>query len=142
LSGFKTCNKLPQIVARAEADALQADEALLLGPGGWAVEGTSSNLFWIQNGTPFTPPLSSGALPGITRAAVFELCQKLGLPCREANIKAEQLLLSEGVFMTLSSLGIVAASQLDSRPLAHSPITDRIGGAYSDLLLSETQPDS
>jgi aminodeoxychorismate lyase len=138
-SMFKTCNRLPQIVARAEADGLGADEALLLNPEGCTVEGTSSNLFWIQDGTVFTPPLSSGVLPGITRAAVFEICQRLGLPCQETNIRVEQLLLSEGVFLTLSSLGVVAASQLNNRPLAHSPIADRIRNAYSDLLLSETQ---
>jgi len=139
LSRFKTCNKLPQIVARAEADALGADEALLLGQDGWAVEGTCSNLFWITDRTLLTPPLSSGALPGITRAAVFELCAKLGVSCREANAKPEQLLACEGVFLTLSSLGIVAASHLDKQPLAHSPIADRISAAYSELLISQTQ---
>jgi len=139
LSMFKTCNKLAQIVARDEADAVGADEAILLNPAGWAVEGTGSNLFWIQGATLFTPPLSSGALPGITRAAVFELCQKLGLPCQEVNITPEQLLLSEGVFLTLSSLGIVAASHLDNRPLAHSSIIERLSAAYSELLFSETQ---
>jgi aminodeoxychorismate lyase len=139
LSLFKTCNKLPQIVARAEADAVGADEALMLNTEGCAVEGTGSNLFWIQDGTVFTPPLSSGALPGITRAAIFEICQRLGLPCQEINISVEQLLLSEGVFITLSSLGVVAASQLNNRLLAHSTTADRIRDAYSELLLSETQ---
>jgi branched-subunit amino acid aminotransferase/4-amino-4-deoxychorismate lyase len=139
LSWFKTCNKLPQIVARAEADALGADEALMLNPEGWAVEGTASNLFWIQDGTVFTPPLSSGALPGITRAAILEICQRLTLRWQEASIKADHLPASEGVFLTLSSLGVVAASQLNNRPLGHSPIADRIRDAYSELLLSETQ---
>ena len=139
LSLFKTCNKLRQIVARAEADAVGADEALLLNAEGWAVEGTSSNLFWIQDGTVFTPPLSSGALPGITRAAIFEICHRLGLPCQETYIRVEQLLVSEGIFLTLSSLGVVAASQLDNRPLEHSTTADRIRDTYSELLLSETQ---
>lgn len=138
LAGFKTCNKLPQIIARAEVDAVGADEALLLNTDGWVVEGASSNLFWIQNGSLFTPPLSMGALPGITRAVVFELCQKLDLGCREANTKPQQLQSSDGVFLTLSSLGIAVASQLDKRPLPHSPLADRISTAYSELLLSET----
>jgi aminodeoxychorismate lyase len=137
LAKFKTCNKLPQIIARADADAAEADEALLLNTDGWVVEATSSNLFWIQDRNVFTPPLASGPLPGITRAVVFELCQKMHLPCREANAKTEQLLQSEGVFLSLSSLGIVVVSHLDKKPLAQSPIADRIRVAYSELLLSE-----
>jgi aminodeoxychorismate lyase len=140
LSMFKTCNRLTQIVARAEADAVGADEALLRNAEGWAVEGTGSNLFWIRDGAVCTPPLSSGALPGITRAAIFELCQRLGLTCQETNIRVEQLLLSEGVFLTLSSLGMVVASQLNKQPLGHSATADRIRDAYAELLLSETQP--
>jgi aminodeoxychorismate lyase len=140
LAKFKTCNKLPQIIARAEADAVAADEALLLNTDGWLVEGASSNLFWIQDGNVFSPPLISGILPGITRAVVFELCQNLGLPCREVNAGADQLLQSEGVFLALSSLGIVIAAELNQQALTQSPLAGRISAAYTDLLLSETQP--
>ena len=70
LAHFKTCNKLPQIMARAEADAAGADEALLLNTEGYVVEGASSNLFWIKGRTVCTPPLASGILPGVTRQVV------------------------------------------------------------------------
>jgi aminodeoxychorismate lyase len=139
LAKFKTCSKLTQILARADADAAKADEALLLNTDGWVVEATSSNLFWIQEGNIFTPPLAIGPLPGVTRAVIFELCQKLRLPCREANAKPELLLQSDGVFLTLSSLGIIVASHLDNKPLLQSPIADRVDAAYSELLLSETR---
>src|SRR5205814_5906320 len=56
LARFKTCNKLPQILARSEADSVNADEALLLNTNGDVVEASSSNLFWIENGTIRTPP--------------------------------------------------------------------------------------
>src|SRR6185503_10796529 len=48
LAHFKTCNKLPQILARAEAEAAGADEALLLNSEGEVAEAASSNLFWIE----------------------------------------------------------------------------------------------
>src|SRR5213593_2119906 len=48
LAQFKTCNKLPQILARAEADAAGAEEALLLNTDGFVVEASSSNLFWLE----------------------------------------------------------------------------------------------
>ena len=78
LAHFKTCNKLAQILARAEADAAGANEALLLNTDGFVVEGASSNLFWIEDETVCTPPLASGVLPGVTRAVVLEICKKLG----------------------------------------------------------------
>src|SRR5215472_16973761 len=51
LAQFKTCNKLPQILARAEADAAGADEALLSNTEGHVVEASSSNLFWVEADT-------------------------------------------------------------------------------------------
>src|SRR5439155_15849949 len=72
LAQFKTCNKLPQILARAEADVAGAQEALLLNTEGHVVEASSSNLFWIEGNTVCTPPLAAGILPGVTRAVVFE----------------------------------------------------------------------
>lgn len=134
LARFKTCNKLPQIFARTEADAAEADEALLLNAEGWLVEGAASNLFWIQQRQVCTPPLVSGALPGVTRAVVFELCQKAGIPCHETNATPCQLLQSEGAFLSLSSLGLVPASHLDQAPLAQSSLTQQLITAYAALL--------
>ncbi|MGH7972218.1 MAG: aminotransferase class IV, partial [Limisphaerales bacterium] len=50
LAAFKTCNRLAQVLARAEADAAGADEALLSNSEGLVVEGAASNLFWIHSG--------------------------------------------------------------------------------------------
>lgn len=131
---FKTCNKLPQILARSEADAAQADEAILRNTDGSVVEGTASNVFWIQHEEVFTPPLVSGTLPGITRAVVFELCQQAGIQCHELDVKPEQLFQSEGVFLTLSSLGLIRASHLDQAPFRQSPILEKLARDYAALL--------
>jgi branched-subunit amino acid aminotransferase/4-amino-4-deoxychorismate lyase len=63
LAQFKTCNKLAQVLARAEADAAGADEALLVNTDGFVVEGASSNLFWVERDTVCTPPLAGGFWP-------------------------------------------------------------------------------
>src|SRR5271170_3417429 len=55
LTSFKTANKLPQVLARAQADAAHAQEAILLNTDGRLAEGTTSNLFWIKNGVVCTP---------------------------------------------------------------------------------------
>jgi aminodeoxychorismate lyase len=134
LAEFKTANKLPQIMARAEADAAGADEAVLLNTNGEIVEGGSSNLFWIQDGTVCTPPLTTGVLAGVTRLVVFEICQKLGLKTREAALTPEELLETEGVFVSLSSRGVVEVVSLDGRKLNRSPVVGRIRTAYQELI--------
>ncbi len=139
LARFKTCNKLPQILARAEAEAAGGNEALLLNTEGFVVEAASSNLFWLARGTVCTPPLDSGILAGVTRAVVEELCQKLRLPVREVNITNDELLQTEGVFLSLSSVGIAEGVALDQRELRRSTITRQLHDAYSGLLHAETR---
>lgn len=134
---FKTCNKLAQILARAEADAAGADEALLLNTEGYVVEGASSNLFWIEAETVCTAPLVSGILAGVTRSVVLEICEALKIPTREANLTPAQLSRAQGVFVSLSSLGVMEAESLDGVSLAGSPLIEKIRGAYWKLVSAE-----
>lgn len=138
LAQFKTCNKLPQVLARAEAEAARAQEALLLNTDGVVVEAASSNLFWLRNGSVCTPPLSSGALPGVTRAVVLEICRSFGFPSVEATLTPKELSRTEGVFLSLSSAGIVEAEALDDQLLRRSPLTERLWAGYNRLLREET----
>ncbi len=138
LAGFKTCNRLPQILARREAEAAGAREAVLSNTDGWAVEGAASNLFWLQNGTVCTPPLASGILPGITREIILELCHELNLEAAETYLTLAQLHETEGVFLSLSSVGMAQAVSLDEKPLRQSQITERIHAAYLDRLHGES----
>ena len=135
LAQFKTANKLAQILARAEADAAGADEALLLNTDGHVVEGASSNLFWIEGKTVCTPPLTDGLLAGVTRAVTMEICQSLSLSLAERAVTPEQLRRADGVFLTLSSIGVAEAIALDGASLATSPIAAQIRCAYEKLLL-------
>ena len=137
IARFKTCNKLPQILARAEAEARGADEALLLNTGGWVAEAASSNLFWVRGGSVFTAPLASGILAGVTRAVAFELCAASGVPVRECSLQPAALLTQDAVFLSLSSVGIVPASHLDGRKLGASPLVARLRRAYWQLVERE-----
>ncbi|HEX5221632.1 MAG TPA: aminodeoxychorismate lyase [Verrucomicrobiae bacterium] len=137
LAQFKTANKLAQVLARAEAEAAGADEALLLNTDGFVVEGASSNLFWVEGDTICTPPLASGILAGVTRAVIVELCQQLILPVAEREITAEGLREVSGIFVTLSSLGVVECRELDGVALARSPLVERLCRAYDEQLLRE-----
>jgi aminodeoxychorismate lyase len=134
LSSFKTLNKLAHVMARREAVEKGGDEALLVNTNGEVAETAGGNLFWIGGGTICTVPASCGALPGITRAVVLEICQTLNLPVNERVIKPEALRNSEGIFITQSVLGIVPVAAFDGEPVARSPLVDQISRAYGEML--------
>jgi branched-chain amino acid aminotransferase len=138
LALFKTCNKLPQILARSEADAAGAHEALLLDTEGFVVEGATSNLFWVEHDTVCTPPLD-GILAGVTRSVVLELCRSLKINTREVKATPATLKRRSGVFLTLSSWGITEATSLDGHPLKRSPLVAQLRASYHDLLHEETK---
>jgi len=140
LSSFKTNNRIIQVLAQAEAEAADADDALMLNTNGEVAEASSANLFWIYHDTVYTTPTGRGALPGITRAVVLELCQALNLPTNKRVIKPESLLKSEGIFLSLSSLGIVTVTALDGEPVPTSPVVDRIFTSYHEVVQRETGP--
>jgi aminodeoxychorismate lyase len=138
LAQFKTANKLPQVLARAEADAAGADEALLLNTAGRVVEGTTSNLFWIAGGRICTPPLVEGVLPGVTRQVVLEICRALKLPTREIAPRPRELRSAQGVFLSMSSWGIVEAVALDGKQLCRAAVVREIQDNYENILRDET----
>ena len=138
LATIKTCSKLPQILARTEAEEAGADEALLLNTDGQVAEAASSNLFWIENGTVCTTPLEAGVLAGVTRAVVRELCPSRNVPGREKSVLPEELRHAEGVFLTMSTLGIVEVVRLDGDELPVSPLVATIRAAYWRRVEEET----
>lgn len=139
LAQFKTCNKLAQILARAEADAAHAAEALLLNTDGHVAEATSGNVFWILRGAVCTPPLGAGILPGVTRAVVLELCRKLKIPAREQNISAVSLRRVDGIFLSLTSRGIVEVTSLDGKKVRCSALVEGLRTACENVLNNETR---
>ena len=98
------------------------------------MEGGGSNLFWIQDGNVCTPPLASGVLAGVTRLVVLEICRDLGLPNRKTAVTPAELYLTEGVFASLSSRGVVEIVSLDGRALNRSPLVKTIQEAYQKLV--------
>lgn len=134
LTHFKTANKLPQILARAQADAAGAQEAILLNTEGRLAEGTTSNVFWFKRGTLHTPKLVDGALPGVTRALIMNLCVNMKIQCKELHARPEELRKADGTFLTMTSWGVVEIESLDGRELRRSPVSLAVWEAYRKLL--------
>ena len=129
LSSFKHGNKLRQVLARAEADDAGANEALMLNERGEVVEGTTTNIFWIEKGRVCTPPLGA-ILAGTTRAHVLRLCAALGIASREKSTTLKKLVKADGVFVTSSGNGIVEVSEIDGVKFKRSAIVRQLQRNY------------
>ena len=134
LAAYKTMNKLTHVMARMEAVEQGADEALLVNTNGEVAEAAGGNLFWVSRNRVCTVPTGCGALPGVTRAVVLEICRTLGLPTNERVIKPGALRNFKGIFITQSVYGIVPVAAFDGKPVAPSPLVDQIRRAYCEML--------
>jgi branched-subunit amino acid aminotransferase/4-amino-4-deoxychorismate lyase len=137
LANHKTCSRLLHVCVAAEARERGADESLVVNTNNEVTEGGTSNVFWIDRGTVCTTPLAEGVLPGVTRAAVLEACDALGMARAERLVRPEQLSTMDGVFLSFTSRGLVEAESLDGRPLRRSPITLRLQREFEALLVRE-----
>lgn len=123
-SRHKTTNFLDSVLARKEAQSSGADEAILLNTQGRLAEGSVTNLFLVSSGAVLTPRIEDGALPGIMRAKVLELCRAKGIPAREQALTPADLERAEEAFFTNSLMLIMPLSKADKREIAHpGPIT-------------------
>jgi branched-subunit amino acid aminotransferase/4-amino-4-deoxychorismate lyase len=135
----KTCSKVRSVLARAEAEDQGADEALLLNERGEITEGAATNFFCIQEGVVCTPPLAAGLLPGVTRAAVLEVCAELGIKTAERPLSSDKAADWEGAFVTVSTMGIVEVVLLDGDKLRRTPVVGQIREQYWQLVHRETR---
>lgn len=150
LRGVKTSQFLPYLLARAEARAAGADDAVLLNHDGAIVEAATANVFLVRDGGIATPPLVDGPLPGVTRAALIEVAHSLGVPAVERRLTLNDLALAEAVLLTSSVAGVlVVASLVASAPEApqhldwHArepapALVAQLRAAYEALVSAET----
>ena len=97
---IKSLNYLNNILAKMEANRAGVDEAIMLNQRGTVCEGTSDNLFIVKNGVIITPPLSDGALDGITRDTVLELARELKIPVQERSMTVHEVMSADEAFLT------------------------------------------
>jgi len=121
LAGAKHGSRLLQVLARADAEAHGADEALLLNSDGFVAETSSGNLFWIRGEALHLPAPGSGALTGVTAAAVIERATASGWTVVPATVTPDSIATADGAFLTLSTLGIVPILSLDGTALPQPP---------------------
>lgn len=141
-AGLKALGYLPNLLARAQARAAGADDALLLDDRGLVSETSAANLFWLTpGGTLRTPAASCPILPGITRAAVLEIASSRSLAVEEGEWGPEELAAAAEAFATSSLRGVMPVTALDGRPIGGGgpgPRTLDLAAAYEELVRRET----
>ena len=112
---IKSLNYLNNILAKIEANNAGVEEAVMLNSEGFVAECTADNLFIVKNGEVFTPPLSAGALYGITRLTVMELARQAGLKVSEPNLTRYDLFCADECFLTGTGAEIMPVIKIDNR---------------------------
>jgi branched-chain amino acid aminotransferase len=132
---IKSSNLLNNVLAVRQAQARQAEEALLLNQEGQLAEGASTNVFLVHGGTVLTPPLATGILAGVTRDVVLHLLAELGIPAQEQVLSAEDLRGADEGFVTSSTREVVPIRRVDGRPIGEGrpgPVVRRLIQAFRE----------
>ena len=140
---IKSLNYLNNIMAKIEAMQAGAGEGLLLNEQGYVAECTGDNIFIIKKGVLYTPPISAGALPGITRAVVFDLAAKLGVRISEPEMTRYDIYTADECFLTGTAAEIIPAVSLDQRAIGDGkpgPVTAKFIAQFRQLTQAEGTP--
>ena len=130
-------NYLNAVMATQQARDASRDEAIMLGMDGRVSEAPGENVFIVRNGRLSTPPASSSALMGITRASVLEFAAGMGIRASERSITRRQLLAADEVFLTGTAAEITPVGSIDGRPVGSGgagPVTRRIMKRYERIV--------
>jgi branched-chain amino acid aminotransferase, group I len=126
---IKSLNYLNNILVKLQANLAGVGEAIMLNAQGYVAEGSSDNIFIVKKGVVYTPPTWVGALEGITRGAIIELCGKLGLTLKEEPFTLHDVYTADEVFFTGTAAEVIAVREVDGRTIGAGkagPITMRL----------------
>jgi branched-chain amino acid aminotransferase len=129
---IKSLNYLNNILVKIQSNLAGVGEAIMLNAQGYVAEGSSDNIFIIKKGVVYTPPCYIGALEGITRGAIIELCAKLGYALKEEPFTLHDVYVADEVFFTGTAAEVIAVREVDGRTIGSGK-----AGPLTTHLLSE-----
>ncbi len=125
-------NLLNNILAKLEANAAGVDGALMLDKNGHVAELNDINVFAVIHGEVVTPYTTS-CLGVITRGLVLELCAQHGIPCRERDLSAMELMTADAVFGTGTMGELTPITEIDGRSVGNergTAVLERLRGLF------------
>ncbi len=140
---IKSLNYLNNVLARIEANLADADEALMLNDAGNIAECTADNVFVVKRGQIMTPPITAGALRGITRSVVFDIAAELGIKISEPELTRHDLYIADEAFLTGTAAEVIPMIKVDGRTIGNGKpgeITNRTIARFRELTRESGTP--
>jgi branched-chain amino acid aminotransferase len=148
---IKSLNYLNNILAKMEAIEQGCDEAIMLSTDGMVTECTGDNLFVIKDGVVYTPPNitgNSGSLEGVTQKFVRDtLIPACGFKCIIQEMRLEDVLKADEVFLTGTAAEMIAVNQIDLDRVGHKisdgegPVTEKLRNKFRQIVTSDPIPE-
>jgi branched-chain amino acid aminotransferase len=140
---IKSLNYLNNVLAKIEANNAGCEEAIMLNAEGFVAECTGDNIFIVKEDRLLTPPLSAGALYGITRRVVMDIAAESGLKVGEPNLTRHDLFNADECFLTGSGAELVPVVKIDGRVIGTGKpglVTERLVSQYHALTKVSGEP--
>jgi branched-chain amino acid aminotransferase len=130
-----TGNYVNSSLAKVEALRAGYDEAVMLAPNGLIAECSGENLFVARHGKLLTPPLSAGALEGITQNTVMTIARDLGFEAVTDNLARSDLYIADEAFVVGTAAEVSSVNSVDDRAIpCPGPMTRAIASTYADAV--------
>ncbi|WP_428604536.1 aminodeoxychorismate lyase [Sedimenticola sp.] len=126
LAGLKHLNRLEQVLARSEWHDPSIQEGLMMDAADRVIEGTSSNLFVIQNDKLHTPDLSRCGVAGVMQGLIIEVAEELDIPIVVSDISLHDLWTADSLFVSNSLIGIWPIRELSGQEFSLDAIPDKL----------------
>jgi branched-chain amino acid aminotransferase len=110
-----TANYANSALARIEALKAGFDEAIMLNSAGMVVEASAENIFVVSDSVLVTPPITSGALDGITRDSIIAIAKENDIDCEVREISRDELYIADEVFLTGTAAEVKPVGEIDNR---------------------------
>jgi branched-chain amino acid aminotransferase len=140
---IKSLNYLNNILAKIEANIAGVEEAIMLNADGFVAECTGDNIFIVRGNDLLTPPLSAGALYGITRGVAMDLARQLGMNVGEPNLTRYDLFIADECFLTGTGAELIPVTKIDGRMIGSGkpgPKTRSLVEKYHALTQTSGEP--
>lgn len=135
---IKSVNLLANVLAREAAKQAGVFEAILV-KDGLVTEGSVSNVMVVQGGAVVTAPEGPRILSGVTRTVLLELTRAAGIPVREQFVTVESLYTADEVFLTGTTVEVLAVVQVDGRTIGTGqpgPVSRALASRWAALTRS------
>ncbi len=126
---IKSLNYLNSVLVKLEAAQAGVMEALTVNSQGYVCEGSGDNVFIVKRGKVYTPPIYLGALDGITRHAIMDLCETLNLSLSETPFTRHDVYVADECFLTGTAAEVISVIEVDGRLIGNGqpgPITQQL----------------